>query len=267
MELTESDRSRCFEVLIRGLEDDSPTVRVHAAEALVSVHRPEPVLAAFRSEAETTEPVRRILVWRVLAAAEPQTEKRQEYLGRIRDALIDSNSTDQTHAMEALAKLEAPAISATERKCIHSVADGAGPASSFALWRLVQSGESDAIDRLTRLLRSKDHVTRFRAIYVLGRLRLRSSAANAALATALATEPADSPERPILRAAVGGEAGRELLSDAKAPPGDRYFAAMFLAESGTASDYQRLVSLLRETNGDLRVSGAYALLNNGPADG
>jgi hypothetical protein len=57
-----------------------------------------------------------------------------------------------------------------------------------------------------------------------------------------------------------GDERRKLLGDAKAPPGDRYFAAMFLADSGTPRDYPLLTDLLRESNGDLRVGAAYAIL-------
>ena len=259
-ELAEGERSRCYDVLIHGLEDESPFVRVHAAEALVSLHRPEPALAAFRPKSDTKEPVYRIVVWRVLAAAESEAEKRREYVGRIRAALLDPNGSDQTHAMEALAKLGEPAAADAERQCIHEVADSAGPASPFALWRLVQAGEKDAVDRLAKLLQSKDPVTLIRAIYVLGRLRPECPTAGAALSAALVTEPADSSARSMLRAAVGGDALREQLGDTKLPPSDRYFAATFLAESGTPRDYPRLADLLCESHRDLRVSGAYALL-------
>ncbi len=51
-----------------------------------------------------------------------------------------------------------------------------------------------------------------------------------------------------------------LLGDAEAPPGDRYFAAMFLAGSGTPHHFPVLATLLREANGDIRVAAAYALL-------
>jgi hypothetical protein len=73
-------------------------------------------------------------------------------------------------------------------------------------------------------------------------------------------EPPDSLARFMLRAAAGGDAARELLGDTKVPPGDRYFAAMFLADSGAPCDYPRLADLLCESHGDLRVGGAYALL-------
>jgi SSS family solute:Na+ symporter len=111
-ELADRERSRCYDVLIRALDDDSRIVRVHAAEVLLSHGRSEAALAAFRSKATTTEPEYRILVWRVLAAAEPEAEQRRMYVERIRAALLAPTSPDQTHAMESLAKLNEPVTDA-----------------------------------------------------------------------------------------------------------------------------------------------------------
>ncbi len=260
MELSDQERSRCVEALMQGLADDSPLVRVHAAEALVSLNRPEPALTVFRPKRETTEPVDRVVSWRVLAAAEPEAESRREYIERIRTILLDPDATDRTHAMESLAKLKIPAATEGERRCIQEVADSAGPASPFALWRLAQSGNKDAVDRLAKLLASHESVTRFRAIYVLGRLQAEYPAALVALSAAMATEPDDSSERSILRAAVGGEPRRELLDDPKVSPSDRYFATVFLADFGSPSDYPRLARVLSQSNGDLRIGSAYAML-------
>jgi SSS family solute:Na+ symporter len=257
--LADLERSRCYDVLIRALDDESRIVRVHAAEVLISLGRSEAALAAFRPQASTTEPAYRILVWRVLAAAEPEAQTRRMYVARIRAALVAPTSPDPTHAMESLAKLNEP-VNDAERRLVHAVAEGAGPGSPFAIWRLANAGDADAPLRLAKLLHSGDHVTRFRAAYVLGRLRPTYPAAATALVAALETEPHDSPARPMMRAATGGNRARELLDDTKAAPGDRYFAAIFLAESGSPSDYPRLTGLLDDSSSDLRVSAAFALL-------
>ena len=261
MALTDDLRAQCYDTLMHAIQDPSPFVRVHAAEALVAFHRAEPALATFRPERDTSEPEYRIVVWRVLAAAEPEPAKRREYVERIRSSLLDPNSPDPTHAMESLAKLSERATGDAERHAIHSIADAAGPSAPFALWRLAQSEETGVVDRLARLLKSKDTITRLRAIYVLGRLQLKLPAAREALLSALATEPSDSSLLATFRAAVGGEAGRAVIRDLASPPGDRYFAAMFLADSGSPADYPILCEQLKDANSDLRVSAAYAMLN------
>ncbi len=76
--------------------------------------------------------------------------------------------------MEAMAKLGEAADGEAERNYVRAVADGAGPASPFALWRLTQAGDMDSVSRLARLLDSQDAVTRLRTIYVLAQLRRNS---------------------------------------------------------------------------------------------
>jgi SSS family solute:Na+ symporter len=253
------DRTRCFDVLTHALAGESLGVRVHGAEALTSLGRPEPVLEAFRPQAESTEPVTRILVWRVLAAAEPEPAARRKYVERIRAAFVDPASPDRTHAVESLAKLGEP-ITDAERPHIRAISDEAGPSSPFALWRLVQAGEADAVARLAERLHSRDDVTRFRSAYVLGQIRSKYPVAEESLAAALATEPPDSSSRPMLFAAASSKTARDLFDDDTTIPSDRYFAAMFLADAGDLSDLPRLAGVLHHHHIDLRVSAAYAAL-------
>jgi HEAT repeat protein len=260
LKLSGEVRSQCMEILERSLEDESPTVRVHAAEALIALHRPEPALKVFREQRDAQAPITRILVWRVLAAAEPEATRRQKYLARIRSVLLDPQATDRTHAMEALAKLNEPAENDAERREVASIAHGKDPAAPFALWRLAQAGDRDAVSSLAKRVESDESVTRLRAIYVLGRLRAKFPSAADALTAELEREQSHPPVSPMLQAAVGGSAARSLISDTKAPAADRYFAVMSLATSGSAQDFPLLVTLLSETSADLRLSAAYALL-------
>lgn len=258
--VNDAQRSRCDEVLLAALKDASPWVRVHAAEALTALKRPEPALAAFRPIAHTSEPKYRVVVWRVLAAAESEAGRRREYVERIRQAFLSTNGPDRTHASEALAKLGEPAADDVERRMIEEVAKAAGPESPFALWRIAQSGDATAVDRLAKLLQADDVTTRARAAYVLGRLRPSSRNVADAFSAALAKEPADSPARAMIRAATGADSARVLASDEIVPPSGRYFAAMTLAETGTAGDQTLLAKLLDDPDSDVRVGAAYAIL-------
>jgi SSS family solute:Na+ symporter len=259
--LHDEQRARCRDILVRALEDDSPWIRVHAAEALIALKQPEPALAAFRPKAETTEPKYRIVVWRVLAQAEPDAAERRRFLERIRAALLDPQAPDHAHAMEALAKLHEPAGDEAERKRILEVADEKGPIAPFAVWRLANANDATAIDRLVALLSADDAITRARAGYVLSRLAPLPDNASHAINATLEKEPADSPARIMLRTAQGGDAVRELAHDMKAAPSGRYFAAMNLADNGTADDYAILEKLLNDPDSDVRVGAAYAMLH------
>jgi SSS family solute:Na+ symporter len=258
--VTDGPVSRCYDVLISALKDESPWVRAHAAEALVLSKRPQPALAAFRPIAETSEPRYRVVVWRILAQAEPEPPERRRYVERIRAALLDRTGPDQTHAMEALAKLHEPCVDDFERRHVHEVAGGGGPASPFAVWRLAQANDPTVVERLVKLLRADDATTRARAAYVLARIGSSSHAATDALATALKSEPADSPARVMLRVAQGPDAARELAKDTQGPPSGRYFAAMYLAEHGAADDGALLGRLLNDSDADVCVAAAYAIL-------
>jgi HEAT repeat protein len=229
-------RTRCYEVLVAALKDESQWVRAHAAEALVQTNRPAPALDAFRPLADTAEPKYRVVTWRILAQAEPDPAERRRCVERIRAALLDRDGPDQTHAMEALAKLNQPAADDAERVLVREIAAGGGAMSPFALWRLAQAGEADAIDRLRALLRSSEEVTRARAEFVLSRAQ---------------------PSGP------DADAARETLKSADNPAGRRYLACTFLADHGGDDDLPALARLLDDPDSDVRVGAAFALLRIG----
>jgi HEAT repeat protein len=111
-----------------------------------------------------------------------------------------------------------------------------------------------------KLLRADDATTRARAAYVLGRLQPLPAEADAALAAALEKEPPDSAARPMIRAAMSHEHVRKLATDSAVAPAGRYFAAMRLAELGSADDHALLEQLLNDRDADVRVAAAYATL-------
>lgn len=258
--MSQSDRDTCNGVLTAALDNQSPWVRVHAAEALIAIGQPGPALAAFRKAAQTTEPKYRIVVWRVLARAAPIEDERKQYIDKIRTALLDSKGPDQTHAMEALAKLNEALASDAERQNVRAVADSEGPAAAFADWRLAQTGDDSAIGRLTRLLDSADVVIRARAAYVLARLQPLPIATMRVVARRLSVEPSDSPVRQQLRTLGTGDELRMMAKDRPGTASGKYTAAMWLAEVGKAEDIGLLKSLLDNKDSDVRVAGAYALI-------
>lgn len=260
LQLTEAERSQCLDALADGLRDETLTVRVHAAEALIALHHPETALSTFASLRDTKTPNDRILVWRVLAAAEPEAATRREYVSKIRAALCDDHAPYRTHAMEALAKLNEPIADGLERKVVAAMANVDDSSAPFALWRLAQGGDDAAVKRLAKLLSSRDDITRFRAIYALGRLTEKAAVAKSALAAALGKEPPQSSMRPMLCVANRGDSLREIAADKKLPASDRYFAAMFLADDGHAADIPILKPLLEDSTRDVRIAAAYALL-------
>ena len=243
--------------LVRALEQACTKqnwIAIHAAEALIVLGHPEPVRRAFEPQAESTEPRYRVGVWRVLARCSPD---KASFASRIRAVLLDEHAPDRVHALEALAKLAAPIQTDDERRAVTAMSRDPAVAP-FALWRLAQERDPAAGQTLIALLAEPNEVARARAAYVIARLPDVRTAAAPALALALAKEPADSPARGALAAAVGGDALRRLLSSGSPP--ERYTAAAALAEYGTPSDRPLLDPLLSDADEDVRVASAFAVL-------
>ncbi|MGC1275110.1 MAG: HEAT repeat domain-containing protein [Planctomycetaceae bacterium] len=259
--LSTEERTRLVKILEDAVSLHESWIAIHAADALGRLNRPEPVLKAFREQANSTTAGYRVGVWRVLARAEPSDAAQKRNIDRIRRVLLTPGAADRVHAMEALAKLAVPIGDDEERAVVRTTAmDSAEGGAPFALWRLAQAGEhANAVVRLTEMLTSKDEVIRLRTAYVLARLRPLPAATQRSLAGALAAEPLESPAKPFLVCAVGGDAVIELAQSANAPAA-RYTAAMELAEQRSEAGLGALRSLVDDPDADVRVAAAFALL-------
>ena len=231
-------------------------VGIHAAEALIVIGRREAAVAAFQSAADSTEPHLRIGIWRVLARAAADAGDRDKYAGRIRGVLIDAHAADRVHALEALAKLNAPMRDTAERQAVDELAQD-NAVAPFALWRLAQAGDAAAAQKLIDCLKSADVTERARAATILPHLPA-SDAAAAALSKALVIEPPTSAAHAWLAAAVGGEPARRLIDDPS--PGVRYIGAMWQADHGDAADRSRVDRLLDDADADVCVAAALAAI-------
>ena len=251
-------RMELLEVLENAMQTRGQFTSVHAAEDLLQLGRVEEVRRAFTPQADDSQPPYRIGVWRVLARCAPDDTAREQYLKRIRAVMLDPSAPDTVHAMEALAKLNAPMHDSAERNRVEQVAFGASDAAPFAAWRLVQSHDPRAMSRLIELLQSRSDVARARAADALRRLDSSAPEVRHALAAALKDEPSDSLAHPMLVAAMGGAGVRDMLNDSSANA--RALAAMELAERGNSQDAHTLEKLLNDSDRDVRIAAAFALL-------
>jgi HEAT repeat protein len=184
---------------------------------------------------------------------------REARIGQIRAVLLSQDAPDRTHALEALAKLQAPIASDAERAIVKELAK-VNSVAPFAYWRLAQEGDVSATGDLTRLLGSIDATTVARTASVLGALRPLPDTTVAALKAALAIAPTGSPAIAPLMVASGDPALRTLAHSSKIP-GVRYTLAMELAENGIVDDRDILQAILRDADEDVRVAAAYGVLN------
>ncbi len=290
--LDDRDREGLVDLLREALHESRGWVRIHAAEALLWHGYTEEVAAAFSGEAKTnfgeagtSEPERRIGIWRVLARAAEGPQGRQEYVEQIRRALRDPEGPDRVHAAEALAKLNVT-LTPEDRQAAEQLSGSADLAiAAFPLWLLAESGEMAARPRLLELLRADDPIARLRAADGLRHLKHSlTSAERAAIVRAATSEPDDSPAKVYLagtawlimpagaNGSVSGVA-RETLGDVlraravEGSAGERYAAVMAIAEGGTSvspdgtkGDVRRLRELLDDGDTDVRLAAAHALL-------
>ena len=256
--LSSERRAQLMDVLSGALQRRGEFSSIHAAEDLIQLGEAEQVRHVFAPQADDAPPPYRIGVWRVLARCASDDAAREQYINRIRAVMLDPSAPDTVHAMEALAKLNAPIHDSAEQKRVERVAFGEADPAPFAAWRLVQAHDSRAMHRLTELLQSQSEIARARAADVLRRLDSPATDVRQAIAAALAHEPKDSLARPMLVAAVGGSALRDMLNDST--PNARAIAAMQLAEKGDAQDSHAIEKLLSDSDRDVRIAAAYALL-------
>ncbi|MBZ5558999.1 MAG: HEAT repeat domain-containing protein [Acidobacteriia bacterium] len=278
-QVNDSLSSRALRVLRDALDKEDRWIKVHAAEALLAVGRPDGVLRAFESEltSKGAEAKYRIGIWRVLAQSTSEHE-REQWVGKILTAFLDTDGPDRLHAAETLAKLgyhargrEADAFEIVARTRRGSLAVD-------AQWVLVNSGPGNNVNgemRLAELLDSDDDGTRDDAAYAIRHLPKLSSAAWEKLAAAAKREPAHSGVRANLMSAAflhappGENAQKasfkaELVKYAQSGTTDEKFeACAVLGQAGESDVLPLLAGLLESHDPDVRVGAAQAILRIG----
>jgi hypothetical protein len=266
--------SKALGVLHQALEKEQEWIKVHAAEALLSVHHPEGVLAAFQREQTLhgEEPKYRIGIWRVLAQAVTSEREHDRWVDQILTAFLDTAGPDRLHAAETLAKLGYRA-GGREVDAFGLVArEGRGPLAVDARWVLASSGQHMAEARLAELLDSDDGGTRDDAAYAIRHLASVSPATWERLAAAAQREPMESGVRANLmsaafRHAPPGDSVRkasykaEVMKYAGAgTPDQKFEACAVLGQAGEADVLPLLAGLLDSRDADVRVGAAQAVL-------
>jgi SSS family solute:Na+ symporter len=269
-----AQRQRLIRLLESQARSNTGWVRVHAADALLDHGQRRTAASLLGPEADTAAPPYRIGVWRVLARAAGTAKQRQGFAARIRRVLLDPQSPDRLHAAESLAKLGL--VTPAERPAIEQWLAAADEATSaFLRWLLVQSSNSSqwAGDeaRLAGLLTSTDSMARLRAAFALGRIHPISTTAFAELAATLKSEPADSPARPYLIAAVLLHTPRDSAAAAdlrgrlaayldQGKPSEQLEAATVLGRCGSPEQRPELTRLLEDPQADAQIGAANGLL-------
>ncbi len=264
------ERPQVLEQLEREFSTATGFVRIHAAEVLCEHGHGYAVTAALQAEADSTQPMYRLGVWRVLARVAKDDAERRRYVEHIRRVMLDESAPDRVGAAESLAKLGV-ADRADRAPLEQWLAKADDPTAVFPLWLLVLSS-NDAEratdeERLARYVDSHEPIARLRASFALGRLARVSEETIARIRRRAGKEPGDSPARVYLLAAA--YLRDPWITWVKTPlleyintgkPNEQYETGTVLGMRGSAADLPDLARLLKSPEADGRIGAASGLL-------
>jgi hypothetical protein len=267
-------RPRALQILRTALEREAQWIKVHAAEALLDAGEPQGVAREFERELASKggEPRYRIGIWRVLARTAPDDRERQQWVGRIVAAFLDTAGPDRLHAAEALAKLDYHASGQAAEAFDLEARLGRGSLAADARWVLANSGRADGDVQLADLLASDDISTRTDAAYAIRYLPKISAAAWDKVSAAARKEASGSSARASLLSPAFVHAPADLQASFKAEVvkylssgtnDEKYEACAALAQRGREDDVIALVPLLYHRDADVRIGAAHAVLRIG----
>lgn len=270
-EMNDALHRKALLLLRDSLRREDHWIKVHAAEALLSLGYLQEVREVFHLElvSNGAEPKYRIGIWRVLAQVAPDVAEREQWIGKIRAAFLDPTGPDRLHAAESLAKLGYQ-VQGRDANAFKLLAEaGADPFAVNTRWILANNGGLNEQLSLVKLLESKDADTRFDAAYALRNMPHVSAPAQEKLLSALCQEPTASNGRIYLISAALVHAPpdqqkhikAELLAHVKTDDqAVKYEICAALAKMGQKEDLPFLSRLLEDTNCDVRVGAAGAVL-------
>lgn len=260
--------ARALETLRTSLKQQQGFAKVHAAESLVALSLGEEVADIFRQELKIhgEELQYRTGIWRTLAQAAKDSTEASEFIQRLNDVALDPQSPDRGHALEALAKLryQVPPADRPKFESLSIV-----PLSEDAIckhWLLAGSGSEPDLAQLVEALSHSNPRTRELAAYALQHLRLRLPSNAVKKLGDVAAAHRDSAQ--ILSAAYATAISAQtsewlnlILPMAKSKEGsDRIAVANALAIRGSAAELPTLIALLDDSEADVRINAANAIL-------
>lgn len=251
------------ETLRRALETQERWIKVHAAEALLTVGKPEGVRAVFLAELQkhAEVPEYRIGIWRVLAKCSDDPSEKLPWISKIQAAMLDGKGPDQGHAAETLGKLAVPFPEESRRVATEVVEHAQGQFALLGVWALAADPQNphraDHKRRLIDYLSDPVPNQRSLAAYALRFLGTLPEPTWRQLAEAALKEPVDSGAQVSMLSATLCTAPaqieattllkvREMLLKASASPSgpDRYEMCEALSLRGIPEDLAMLGRLI-----------------------
>ena len=259
-------RERCVEILRDAMvSGERFWIQVHAAEALLRNVYPDGVEEYF-SKLESSPENSIIGISRVLAQANKKnTAVFQQHVNRIRDEFLDPDSAQRITALESLGKL---GYSVHLPEIVNAAENGDSGIRGFARWVLANTGDAEDEAYLAELLTSDEPKDYFYASYALRFMDSVRPETYALLEACAVRLPSDAPHRAYVFSAryihappeKKFQALTELITFAQGEQNERYEVCEALSIRGEQTDIPLLVQLLNDTDTDVRVAAANALL-------
>lgn len=260
-------KAYCLNLLAETVKtSDRFFVRVHAAEALIAHQHPEGLESLF-TELQRASPDNFIGATRVLAKVNKANPVNyQAAVQQILDVFLHSEaSRPRLVALESLGKL---GYSEPLPQIQQQAQEGTEGKKPMARWVLANSGKADDEARLAELLNSDDPLTYQYAAYAL-RFRPTVQPDTYALLEACAARVLpDAPQRIYVLSALfvhtpvekHDKIRDQLTHYQLGNVAERYELAEALGVRGTAADVPILEKLLADSDLDVRVAAANAML-------
>jgi hypothetical protein len=271
----QNDSQRALAELRASLSTQPRWIKVHAAEALIGAGHAAEARNVFLTEWKKSkdEPEYRIGIMRVLARSSSDETDRLEWTNRIKSAFFDGTGTDRIHAAESLAKLRVTLNPNESEKAEENLTSSNSALAVNTCWALAASGSIRHTKLLEQFLDSHILDSRLVAAYAMARLPVVSAAGGQRLSQAASIEQPDTTNYMFMTSAaftVAAKQGNTKEIDrcrielnkglrAVSPP-DRREACNAFAAAGTKADAAIVGELLEDSDPDVRVSAAAAIL-------
>ena len=295
IESATADRSierKAMDELFSVLRTRTQFVKVHAGEYLIWLGHPDEPRKEFLKENDLhgNVPKYRVVIWRVLAQAEKDTSKKQEWIKKILAAFTDTAGADRTHAAETIGKLRLHALHEHPEATANAFHSGNRNLEVYTLWANSYSSATGLANNTREifqlLLSDSDTIVKRISAFILRNVRGLSNTEWETLASKALIEPEESP----LRTTLLNTAFVTKPKDFNAPhledriksemkKNHRTFSApqrielaLSLAQDGNLDDFPVLISFLNDENvhgiyesdsdegADVRAAAAYAIL-------
>lgn len=258
-------RQRAVDVLQREMNAD-PVKSMHAAEALIWNGYVDEPIAMTKKLLPTASEQMKVGDYRVLAQAVHDPKEKRRYVLLVRDAAADPKCPFAEFAVESLAKL---GYGGHDARFIELAKSGSDVMKILARWVLANSGDAKDEAYLTELYSLKDSRMRGIVSYALRFLPKLRPATLERLREVAKAEPAKGEGRIFHVATLyvhDPKANRKALKEelfryaASGTPEERYQALLTVGKWGDRQDLPRLERLLTDSDSDVRIASAHAIL-------